>query len=111
MYPQNFDKQGVYRKNLVGFNVSDSERDLLNKRVKLSGLPKREYCYRRCMKEDIVVEANPKVYKALRDELRSVHEELTRITAGTKINKSTLSLIKFIAVILDGVKGEDDKCE
>ena len=37
--------------------------------VKLTGLTKQDYIIRRLLERDVVVQGNPKVYKALRDQL------------------------------------------
>ena len=50
----------------LGFRVSPEENEQINAAVALSGLPKQEYCYRRCMEREIVVQGNPRVYRALR---------------------------------------------
>ena len=72
MSAKNLDSQKRWRNITVGFRVSAEENELINKAVKLSGLPKQEYCYRRCLGQDIVVVGNPRVYKALKDELQNV---------------------------------------
>ena len=66
----------------MGFRVSPEENERINKVVALSGLPKQEYCYRRCLNRDVVVQGNPRVYKALKQELAAVLAELQRIEAG-----------------------------
>jgi len=87
------------------------ENELINKAVALSGLPKQEYCYRHCLNQDVVVRGNPRVYKALKLELASVLAELQRIEAGNGIDDEQLNVIELIAVILGGLKGENDNGE
>ena len=82
MSAKNRDSHGRWRSITVGFRVSPEENEQINKAVALSGLSKQEYCYRRCLKREIVVQGNPKVYKALRNELASVLDELRRIESG-----------------------------
>ena len=65
MSAKNVDKHNRFRNITVGFRVSLEENELINKAVALSGLPKQEYCYRKCMNKDVVVQGNPRVYKAL----------------------------------------------
>ena len=96
------------RDNKNRFRVSPEENELINKSVALSGLPKQEYCYRRCLNQDVVVQGNPRVFKALHKELVAVLTELQRIEAGEKINDELLNVIKLITVILGGLKGEDE---
>ncbi len=68
----------------------------------MSGLSKQEYCYRRCLGRDIVVQGNPRVYKALKDQLAEVLVELKRIEAGASIDDELLENINLITRTLDG---------
>lgn len=92
----------------VGFRVSPEENELINKAVALSGLPKQEYCYRRCLNQDVVVQGNPRIFKALKTELATVLTELKRIEAGNGVDEELLNVIELIAVIMGGLKGEDE---
>ena len=49
MSAKNRDNKNRWRNITVGFRVSPEENELINKAVALSGLPKQEYCYRRCL--------------------------------------------------------------
>ena len=49
---------------------------------------------------------NPRVYKALRQQLAKVLEELKRIENGALVNDELLDVIRMIAVIMDGMKSE-----
>ena len=79
MSAKNRDEHNRWRNITVGFRVSPEENEQINKAVALSGLPKQEYCYRKCMNRDVVVQGNPKVFKALKNQLTEVLEELKRI--------------------------------
>ena len=74
--------------------------------VKLSGLTKQDYITRRLTGKDVVVQGNPRVYKALRDQLAAVLNELRSIEAGG-INDELLDVIEMIAAIMDGMKEEN----
>ena len=76
MSAKNLDRHNRFRSITVGFRVSPEEQEQLNRAVALSGLPKQEYCYRKCMDRTITVQPNPRVYKALKDSLAEVLEEL-----------------------------------
>jgi hypothetical protein len=73
--------------------------------VRLSGLTKQDYIAQRVLKKDVVVIGNVRVYKALRNELAAVLEELHRIEAGEDINDVLLDTIGMIAMIMCGLKG------
>ena len=98
-----------WRNITVGFRVSPEESEQLNAAVALSGLPKQEYCYRRCMGRDIVVQGNPRVYKALRNQLAAVLEELRRIETAGEVRAELLDNIALITRILEGLKEEQDE--
>lgn len=103
MSARNVDKHNRFRSITVGFRVSPEEHEHINVAVALSGLSKQEYCYRRCLGRDIVVQGNPKVYKALKDQLAVVLEELKRIEAGSKIDEDLLEDINLITRTLNGL--------
>ena len=63
MSSKNVDKHNRFRSITVGFRVSPEEQEELNRAVALSGLPKQEYCYRKCMGREVVVQPNPRVSK------------------------------------------------
>lgn len=108
MSAKNKDNKNRWRSITVGFRVSPEENELINKAVALSGLPKQEYCYRRCLNQDVVVQGNPRVYKALRGQLAAVQEELKRIEAGKGLDDDLLNVIEMIADILNGMKEESE---
>ena len=105
---KNRDEHNRWRNITVGFRVSPEENELINKAVALSGLPKQEYCYRRCLNRDVVVQGNPRVFKALRNQLADVLAELQRIETVGEVNDELLDLIEMIADILGGLKEESE---
>lgn len=110
MSAKNRDSHNRWRSVTVGFRVSPEENEQINAAVALSGLPKQEYCYRRCMEREIVVGGNPRVYRALRLQLEAVLEELKRIEAGGEIRDELLETIRLINTTLNGMKeGRNDK--
>ena len=104
MSAKNRDEHGRFRNITVGFRVSPEENEQINIAVALSGLPQQEYCYRRCLSRDIVVQGNPKVYKALRNQLAAVLDELRRIEAAGELRDELLDNIELITRTLNGMK-------
>ena len=106
MSAKNVDRHNRFRNITVGFRVSPEEQAELNRAVALSGLSKQEYCYRRCMERDVVVQGNPRVYKALKNQMADVLAELQRIEAGNNVSDDLLNIIELIAVTMYGLKGD-----
>lgn len=52
MSAKNVDKYNRFRSITVAFRVSPEEQKELNRAIALSGLPKQEYCYRKCMERE-----------------------------------------------------------
>ena len=102
------DRQGRWRNKTVAFRVSPEEDALIETAVRLSGLTKQDYILRRLQEKEIVVQGNPRVYKALKDELRKVLEELQRIEAGESINEDLLEVITLLAETMSGMKEETE---
>ena len=102
------DYKGRWRNHTVAFRVSDEEAKLLNDLVALSGLTKQDYITRRLTHKDVMVQGNPRVFKALRNQLAEVLLELQRIETGGAVNDELLDLIEMIADILGGMKEESE---
>ena len=72
----------------------------------LSGLTKQDYIIRRLQCRDVVVQGNPRVYKALRNQMADIYEELKRLEGCSEVNEELLYTIQMIAEIMNGLKGE-----
>ena len=104
---KNMDNKNRWRSKTVGFRVSPEEDAQIETAVRLSGLTKQDYITRRLLCRDVVVQGNPRVYKALRDRFAAVLGELRRIEAGGSVNDELLDVIEMIAAIMDGMKEEN----
>ena len=108
MSHKTYDGQGRWRGKTVGFRVSPEEDEQIEVAARLSGLTKQDYIIRRLQEKDIVVMGNPRVYKALRNELAAVLSELRRIAPGGPASEELLDTINFIAAIMAEMKGESE---
>ncbi len=102
MSAKNLDSKGRFRSKTVAFRISPEENRQLETAVKLSGLTKQDYITKKLLNRDIVVQGNPRVYKALRDELATVLTELKRLGSG--IDDELLETIRLINTTLYGMK-------
>ena len=106
MSVKTLDTKGRWRSHTIAFRISPEENDDLNRRVKLSGLTKQDYIIRRVQERDVVVQGNPRVHKALRNQLAAVLDELQRIESGARIDDDLMDMVRLITVTMDGLKGE-----
>ena len=100
------DQQGRWRNKVVAFRMSPEEDELLETAVRLSGLTKQEYIIRRLQEKEVVVTGNPRVYKALKNELAKVLNELKSMKKGENVSEDLREVIRLITVTMDGMKDE-----
>ena len=108
MSAKNMDKHNRWRSRQVAFRLSPEEADLLDTYVKLSGLTKQDYITRRLLDTEVVVQGNPRVFKALRDQMSEILTQLQRIEAGSTLDTELMEVIHFIANIMNGMQEETD---
>ena len=104
MSAKNLDRHNRWRNITVAFRVSPAEDEQIETAVRLSGLTKQDYITRRLLCREVVVQGNPRVYKALRNELAAVLAELQRIEAGAGVDEELMDNIELIAAIMDGMR-------
>lgn len=101
------DEKSRWRSKTIAFRISPDENQLLELRVKLSGLTKQDYIIQRCLQKDIVVHGSSRVFKALRDLLQQVHDELVRLVDVSSASEDFLEVIEVIAMTLSGLSQPD----
>ena len=97
MSAKNLDRHNRWRSKTIAFRMSPQEADILDSNVRISGLTKQDYLCARALQQQITVVGNPRVYKALRNELAAVLDELNvskqappfTMTCLTALTKST----------------------
>ena len=105
---KNLDYKGRWRNKTVAFRVSEEEAKLIDDLVALSGLTKQDYIIRRLQCRDVVVQGNQRVYKALRNQMADIYEELKRLERCSEANDELLYTIQLIAETMNGLRGESE---
>ena len=98
------DAKGRWRNKTTSFMMSPEEREDLDTRVRLSGLTKLEYMVRRLLDRDVVVQPSSRIFKALRDQMTEILEELKRIESGASVDDELLATIKTVAETYNGLE-------
>ena len=105
---KNLDYKGRWRNKTVAFRVSEEEAKLIDTQVALSRLTKQDYIIRRLQCRDVVVQGSPRVYKALRNQMADIYEELKRLERCSEANDELLYTIQLIAETMNGLRGESE---
>ena len=98
------DQQGRWRNKVVAFRMSPEEDEVLEAKVKLSGLTKQEYIIRRLTDREITVVGNPRVYKTLRGQMELIYQELQRLAVDEEVPPDLLETLQMVALTLNGLK-------
>ena len=105
---KSLDAKGRWRNLKVGFRVYEEEAKLLDNLVELSGLAKQDYILRRLLNREVVVQGNPKVFKALKNQMTQIYEELKRLESVSDDNEELLIVVEMVATIMKGMVNEYD---
>lgn len=104
MSAKSLDTHGRWRSLTIAFRISPEDNEQLNRLAQLSGLTKQEYITQRLLCRDVIIQGNPRVYKALRENMIAIQTELERIAAGESIPDDILELMQYIAQIMEGME-------
>ena len=106
MSAKNLDRHNRWRSKTVAFRVTPEENALIDAFARLSGRTKQDYITDRLLCRDVVVQGNPRVYKALKEQLTAVHEELQRVGRCSDVTLEFLEELHFMNTILGGMREE-----
>ena len=102
------DVQGRWRSKTVSFRMSPEENALLDSYAQLSGMTKQDYMIARLLQKEVVVQGNPRVYKALRNQLDAVLMELRRIESAGQVEPERMDQIEYMVRIMEGLNEKHD---
>ncbi|MDL2237362.1 hypothetical protein LJC56_05990 [Christensenellaceae bacterium OttesenSCG-928-K19] len=102
------DTRNRWRNKTIAFRMSPEEADQLDKFVRLSGLTKQDYLICRTLQRDVVVHGNPRVHKALRNQLADVLEELRRIQTLGSEDDELLEMVAYSLSIIRDMQNQSD---
>ena len=105
---RSLDYQGRWRNKTVAFRVSEEEGKLLDDCVRLSGRTKQDYIIRRLLHREIVVQGNPRVYKALRNQMAEMYEEMKRMERSDEASEEFLYTLQLVAETLNGLREDNE---
>ena len=108
MSAKNLDNHNRWRSKTIAFRVSPEENEQIEIAVRLSGLTKQDYITRRLLEQEIVVQGNPRVFKALRNQMAEILTQLQQIETGSAPDAEMVEVIRYLAKIMEGMKEDTD---
>ena len=104
MSAKNNDVQGRFRSLTIAFRVSPEEIEVLNEKVKLSGLTKQDYMIACSTDKDIIVHPNTFVYKSLRNKLDHFIELFQNMQQLGELPLDELEVLEMMLKIVTSLK-------
>ena len=98
------DGQGRWRCKTIGVRISPEENAELDALVDLSGMTKQDYCISRMLLRDVVVTGNPRVHKALKNQMEQLCQEFERLCNVNEVSAETLHVLEYLAKIYEGLQ-------
>ena len=100
------DNHGRWRSKTIAFRISPEENKMLEDFVRLSGLTKQDYVIRRVLNREVSVMPNPRVHKALREQMQKMCEEFLRLYNVNEASPEMLAVFEMISRIYEGLNSE-----
>ena len=98
------DGQGRWRCKTIGVRISPEENAELDTLVALSGMTKQDYCINRMLQRDVVVVGNPRVHKALKNQIEQLYKEFSRLCNASNISVETLHVLEYLTKIYESLR-------
>ncbi|MGO1580125.1 MAG: plasmid mobilization protein [Peptoniphilaceae bacterium] len=87
----------------VAFRMTEMERDLLDKKIKLSGRLKQEYLTEAVLNHKVIFVGDREVFSTLKDNLKRIERELKEIDMVSEINEKDMYLLKTIIEMFENL--------
>ena len=107
MSAKNLDQHGRWRSKTVAFRVTNEENNLSDRFAALSGMTKQDYIIHRLTCRDVVVMGNPRVHKALKQQMDRLILEFRQLTDAAEVTEETAAVLAYLTRIYDGMKSEE----
>lgn len=107
MSAKNRDEHGRWRSKTIAFRVTPEENEQIIALAKLSGMSKQDYLISRSMNRDMVIAGNPRVHKALKQQMQQLIQEFQGLCSASELSPETLVVLEYLARIYEGMKTED----
>ena len=80
--------------------VSEKEKELIENRIELSGLKKSEFFIQSCLYQAILVKGNVHAFDKIRECLKDIGTEISKVESLSKIDIETLLELRTIIELL-----------
>ena len=106
--PKKKNEKNRKRSVIVNFRVTPEEKQLIDERIALSGLPRAEFFIQSCMYQKVITFGNVKTFDAIRKKLLVIDEHLQAVQKSEELDLEILESLRMILEMFAGLEREDE---
>ena len=106
--PKKKNEKNRKRSVIVNFRVTPEEKQLIDERIALSGLPRAEFFIQSCMQQKVITFGNVKTFDAIRKKLLVIDEHLQVVEKSEELDLEILESLRMILEMFAGLEREDE---
>ena len=88
------------RNNIINFRVTENERELIEKRIALSGMTRAEFFIQSCLYQAILVRGNIRTFDKIKERLLAIESKLSDMEKNPELTKDDLLELRTILEML-----------
>ena len=98
---------GRTRKMNMNMHVSEEEKEMIDDRVALSGLSKRDFCVQSLMHQKVVCLGNIRVSTEMQRQLSSIEKRLSEMESSAELDVRLLEKLRMILELLNAQNADE----
>ena len=99
------------RSVIVNFRVTPEEKQFIDERIALSGLPRAEFFIQSCMYQKVITFGNVKTFDGIKKKLVVIDEHLQAVQKSEELDLEILESLRMILEMFAGLEREDEANE
>ena len=96
------------RSVIVNFRVTPEEKQLIDERIALSGLPRAEFFIQSCMYQKVITFGNVKTFDGIKKKLLVIDEHLQAVEKSEELDLKILESLRMILEMFAGLERKDE---
>lgn len=106
--PKKKNEKNRKRSVIVNFRVTPEEKQLIDERIALSGLPRAEFFIQNCMYQKVITFGNVKTFDGIKKKLLVIDEHLQAIEKSEELDLKILESLRMILEMFAGLERKDE---
>ena len=106
--PKKKNEKNRKRSVIVNFRVTPEEKQLIDERIALSGLPRAEFFIQSCLFQKVITFGNVKTFDGMKKKLLVIDEHLQAVEKSEELDLKILESLRMILEMFAGLERKDE---